>query len=89
MWQRKNSCSDGEGRSYSNILDFDEFMLNKLAKKAEEMKNINWRKADVVLDDWGKGFDAGFNIQNEYGDYKGASIGENTSRAIIWAKKHN
>ena len=32
---------------------------------------------------------AGFVIENEYGDYKRNPIGENTSRAVIWAKKHS
>ena len=30
---------------------------------------------------------SGFVVENEWGDYHGNSIGENTHRAIIWAKK--
>ncbi|MGE5613103.1 MAG: class I SAM-dependent methyltransferase [Bacillota bacterium] len=59
-------------------LDFDEFMLNKLLQKAKGMNNIIWRKADVIQDAWGNGFDvvviAGnflFNIVSEM-EYKEA-----------------
>lgn len=38
-------------------LDFDEYMLDKISAKAKEMKNISWQKADVIKDDWGKGYD--------------------------------
>lgn len=39
-------------------LDFDEYMLAKIPPKANGLKNIAWRKADVIHDDWGAGFDA-------------------------------
>lgn len=38
-------------------LDFDEFMLKKLEAKLESRENIEWRKADVIRDEWGDGFD--------------------------------
>lgn len=38
-------------------LDFDEYILSKIAPKAAGMDNITWRKADVISDDWGSGFD--------------------------------
>jgi SAM-dependent methyltransferase len=38
-------------------LDFDEYMLNKIESKCNGMDNITWRKADVINDDWGSGFD--------------------------------
>lgn len=38
-------------------LDFDEYMLNKIQAKSTQMSNINWRKADVIRDEWGSGFD--------------------------------
>lgn len=38
-------------------LDFDEFMLDKIAAKLEKKENIKWRKADVIRDEWGNGFD--------------------------------
>lgn len=38
-------------------LDFDEYMLNKIESKSVGMDNITWRKADVINDDWGNGFD--------------------------------
>lgn len=57
-------------------LDFDEFMLDKLLQKTKGMNNIDWRKADVIQDAWGNGFDivviAGnflFNIVSEM-EYK-------------------
>ena len=37
-------------------LDFDEYMLGKIADKVTSEK-IKWNKADVVCDDWGAGFD--------------------------------
>ena len=37
--------------------DADEYMLAKIAAKAEELENIEWRVADAVKDDWGKGYD--------------------------------
>lgn len=59
-------------------LDFDEFMLSKLSEKSKGMSNINWRKADVIRNSWGSGFDivviAGnflFNIVSEM-EYKEA-----------------
>ncbi len=38
-------------------LDFDKFMLRRLEDKAAGMKNIVWRKADVIREDWGGGYD--------------------------------
>lgn len=38
-------------------LDFDEYMLNKIKSKSVGMGNITWRKADVISDEWGNGFD--------------------------------
>ena len=38
-------------------LDFDEYMLEKIASKAKGMENIAWRKTDVTHDEWGQGFD--------------------------------
>lgn len=38
-------------------LDFDEYMLNKIHSKSVGMSNISWRKADVICDGWGSGFD--------------------------------
>ena len=38
-------------------LEADEYMLVKIPAKAEGLENIQWRKADAVYDDWGKGFD--------------------------------
>ncbi len=38
-------------------LDFDEYILNKMNPKAVGLDNITWRKADVVNEDWGGGFD--------------------------------
>lgn len=37
-------------------LDFDEYMLEKIAHKITNEK-IKWHKADVIYDDWGSGFD--------------------------------
>lgn len=37
-------------------LDFDEYMLERMAHKITN-ENIKWYKADVVRDDWGSGFD--------------------------------
>ena len=37
--------------------DADEFMLAKIPAKVESLKNIEWKKADAVHDDWGTGFD--------------------------------
>ncbi len=37
-------------------LDFDEHMLEKIARKTADEK-IKWHKADVVYDDWGTGYD--------------------------------
>ena len=37
--------------------DMDDEMMDRIPKKAEGLKNVNWRKADALLDDWGKGFD--------------------------------
>lgn len=38
-------------------LDFDKYMLNKIHSKSIGMNNISWRKADVIRDGWGSGFD--------------------------------
>ena len=37
-------------------LDFDEYMLGKIAGKVTNEK-ITWHKADVICDDWGSNFD--------------------------------
>ncbi len=37
-------------------LDFDEYMLERIAPKITNEK-IKWQKADVIYDDWGTGFD--------------------------------
>ena len=37
-------------------LDFDVYMLEKIAPKITNEK-MKWRKADVIYDDWGTGFD--------------------------------
>jgi SAM-dependent methyltransferase len=37
--------------------DVDELMMNRIPSKAAGVKNIRWRKADAVHDDWGSGFD--------------------------------
>ena len=58
-------------------LDFDEYMLDKIAPKIKNEK-IKWYKADAIYDDWGTGFDVVvlganflFNIVS-YMDYKRA-----------------
>lgn len=58
--------------------DVDESMLNRIPPKAAGLKNVQWRKADAVRDDWGTGFDvvvlAGnilFNIESDM-EYKKA-----------------
>ncbi len=38
-------------------LDFDKFMLEKIDEKLQNGKNIKWRKADIISDEWGAGFD--------------------------------
>lgn len=38
-------------------LDFDEHMLSKITDKITEGQNISWKKADVIRDEWGAGFD--------------------------------
>ena len=38
-------------------LDFDENMLNRIPAKAEGLTNIHWKKSDVIMDDWGEGYD--------------------------------
>ena len=38
-------------------LDFDEYIMSKIAYKAVGLDNITWGKADVISDDWGNGFD--------------------------------
>ena len=37
-------------------LDFDEYMLERLAHKITN-ENIKWHKVDVIYDDWGSGYD--------------------------------
>ena len=37
--------------------DIDESMMDRIPSKAAGLKNIEWRKADAVHDDWGIGFD--------------------------------
>lgn len=37
-------------------LDFDEYMLERIARKTTA-QNLKWRRADVVSEDWGTGFD--------------------------------
>lgn len=38
-------------------LDFDKFMLEKIDVKLQRNENIEWRKADIISDEWGEGFD--------------------------------
>lgn len=38
-------------------LDFDEYMLDKIKSKSAGMDNITWRKADVIREEWGSGYD--------------------------------
>ena len=38
-------------------LDFDEYMLDKISGKISSAKNIQWRKSDVINEEWGTGFD--------------------------------
>lgn len=38
-------------------LDFDGYMLDKIKSKSDGMDNMVWRKADVIRDEWGNGFD--------------------------------
>lgn len=52
--------------------DMDQSMMDRIPSKATGLKNIQWRKADAVRDDWGTGFDvvllAGnilFNIESD------------------------
>ena len=60
--------------------DMDDEMMNRIPQKAEGLKNVSWRKADALLDDWGNGFDVVilaanilFNIEIENGmEYKKA-----------------
>ena len=37
--------------------DADEHMMDRISAKAENLENIQWRKADALCDDWGTGFD--------------------------------
>lgn len=39
-------------------LDLDEYMLEKIGPKAAGLRGIAWRRADVINDSWGGGFDA-------------------------------
>lgn len=34
----------------------DEFMLEKIEAKLENRENIEWRKVDVIEDEWGNGY---------------------------------
>ncbi len=38
-------------------LDFDEYMLSKIAAKSKGLKNISWKKCDVIKENWGIGYD--------------------------------
>ena len=38
-------------------LDFDEYMLDKIPAKISGAQKIQWRKADVINEEWGTGFD--------------------------------
>ena len=38
-------------------LDADEYMLEKIAAKAADLENIQWKSADAVYSDWGENFD--------------------------------
>lgn len=38
-------------------LDFDEYMLSKIPAKSKGLKNITWKKSDVIKDTWGNGYD--------------------------------
>lgn len=38
-------------------LDFDQYMLDKIGPKAAGLDNISWRRADVIRESWGAGFD--------------------------------
>ncbi len=38
-------------------LDFDEFMLKKINAKMEGRGNVEWRKSDIIKDEWEIGFD--------------------------------
>lgn len=38
-------------------LDFDEFMLNKIDVKLESGNHVEWRKSDIIKDEWETGFD--------------------------------
>lgn len=38
-------------------LDFDEFMLKKIDAKIEGRGNVEWRKSDIIKDEWEIGFD--------------------------------
>lgn len=38
-------------------LDFDGYMLSKIPEKSEGLKNITWKKCDVIKDNWGHGYD--------------------------------
>lgn len=56
-------------------LDFDESMLARLSARSAGIPNLQWRHADAMTGDWGKGYDAVllmgnflFNITME-GDY--------------------
>jgi len=37
--------------------DMDDEMMNRIPAKAQGLGNVSWRKADALLDDWGKDFD--------------------------------
>ena len=72
-------------------LDFDEHMLRKIAPKAAGTLNIAWRRADVIKDDWGGGFDVVliaanflFNLVSDM-DYERAQrlLIEKAARALV------
>lgn len=58
------ACGSGRymaplAKSGHNILglDFDESMLNKIDTKLENKNNVEWRKTDIIVDEWEVGFD--------------------------------
>ncbi len=42
---------------YVTGLDLDESMLEKIPLKTKGMDNLSWKKADVIVEDWGTGYD--------------------------------
>ena len=45
-------------------LDFDEYMLGKINAKSDGLQNIDWKKADVIKDNWGKDYDVAMLASN-------------------------